>query len=56
LTSFYRGVLFTLYVENESGDKWCEYYKDGMYEEVDAIITYPEFNEACATPLPKVWQ
>ena len=39
----YPDVIFVLHGEGEEhGDLWNEYYSNGEYERVDAVITFPE--------------
>ena len=41
----FPNVLFNLYCCGEDGAKWLEYYKNGVYKRVEAIITYDNWED-----------
>lgn len=43
----YPDVLFTLYGQGEEHpDIWYKYFKNGLMQKCEAIITYPKYNES----------
>lgn len=45
LSRHFPDVVFELEgIGEETGDMWKEYYKNGLYQDCTAIITYPEYD------------
>lgn len=42
----FPGIMFELYInDDDSSEEWSVYFKDGKYQEIEPVVTWPEPTE-----------